>query len=149
MIQEDQEEASEPEARQLCCCDTFHLMLPIPTESSSITLSGQSATEIPPSRRVWTDERLVDVAKRTIPNTGEVGRCPPPPVDVATKGAHIHVMSAGLFSADPVQLEDLTESSQISWPANPLLQPFVIGASRAVFGEGLAPGAVWNDQQGL
>lgn len=58
-------------------------------------------------------------------------------------------MSAGLFSADPVQLEDLTESRQISWPANPLLQPFVIGASRPVFGQGLAPGAVWNDQQAL
>lgn len=43
---------------------------------------------------------------------------------------------------DPVQLEDLTESSKISWPANPVDQAFVIGASRAVFGDGLAPAAV-------
>ena len=56
---------------------------------------------------------------------------------------------APLCQISLLQFEDLTESSEISWPANPTDQPFVTGASWALFGEGLAPGAVRNDQQGL
>lgn len=67
------------------------------------------------------------------------------------KGPHIHVMSARapLCQILLLQFEDLTERSEISWPANPVDQAFVTGASWALFGEGLAPGAVRNDQQGL
>lgn len=68
------------------------------------------------------------------------------------KGPHIHVMSAGapLCQISLLQFEDLTDRSEISWPANPVDQAFVTGASWALFGEGLAPGAgVRNDQQGL
>lgn len=38
--------------RQLCCCDTFHLVLVIPAESSRIILSDQTSEEIPPSHGV-------------------------------------------------------------------------------------------------
>lgn len=48
-----------------------------------------------------------------------------------------------------LQFEDLTERGEISWVANPVDQSFVTGASWALFGEGLAPEAVQNDQQGL
>lgn len=37
-----------------------------------------------------------------------------------------------------LQFEDLTERSEISWPANPEDQAFVTGAGWALFGEGLA-----------
>lgn len=67
------------------------------------------------------------------------------------KGPHIHVMSARapLCQILLPQFEDLTERSEISLPANPMDQAFVTGASWALFGEGLALGAVRNDQQGL
>lgn len=47
------------------------------------------------------------------------------------------------------QFKDLTERSEISWPANPADQAFVTRASWALFGEGLALRAAPNDQQGL
>lgn len=67
------------------------------------------------------------------------------------KGPHIHVMSAKASFCQIwlLQLEDLTERSEISWPANPADKAFVTGASWALFGEGLAVGAVRNDQRGL
>lgn len=67
------------------------------------------------------------------------------------KGPHIHVMSARapLCQIPLLQFEDLTERSEISWPANPVDQAFVTGASWSLFGKGLALGAVRNDQQGI
>lgn len=55
------------------------------------------------------------------------------------KGPHIHVMSVGapLCQLSLLQFEDLTERSEISWPANPADQAFVTGAGWALFGEGL------------
>lgn len=51
-------------------------------------------------------------------------------------GPHIHVVSA----STPLRwiFKDLTERSEISWPANPADQAFVTGAGWPLFGEGLA-----------
>lgn len=54
LVQEEQGNPGLEQAwiRQLCCCDTFHLVLLIPAESSRIILSDQTSEEIPPSHRV-------------------------------------------------------------------------------------------------
>lgn len=46
--------------------------------------------------------------------------------------------SSPLCQIPTPQFEDLTERSEISWPANPVDQAFVAGAGWALFGEGLA-----------
>lgn len=121
--------------------------------------SDQTSSETPPSHRLGNDKHGCDVAKREWFQTlhyvqrreGSSEWLHLAPSASSVKDHTSMLCLPGLFSARSYSsnLRDLTERSKIRWPVNPADQAFVTGASWALFGKGLALGAVRNDQQGL